>query len=111
MFIFELKKKKKELERLYSKKHRLEDICEEKHTKEAEENVAKVLKEIDDFIENDFAKMVFEHYSRKKPSLVERYTNEKVEWVDAFGDKFDKVPKLLRHSLVGLVTDEGKYKF
>ena len=26
MFIFELKKKKKELERLYSKKHRLEDI-------------------------------------------------------------------------------------
>ena len=110
MFLFELKKMKRQLAKLYAEKHRLEDLYEVDKSIETEKSINNVLQEIDTFIENDFAKLVFEHYSRKHPILVERSSNKKVKWKDAFGDDFGKVSKSLRHSLVGLVTDEGRYK-
>lgn len=109
MFGLWYRTEEKTLKKLYLEKHRLEDICEENDTEENRKKVEQIILDIDTFIENDFAKVVFEHYKQKNPMLYERYSGKKVTWVQAFGEDFEKVSKSVRHSLVGLVTGEGKY--
>ena len=63
------------------------------------------------FIENEYALAVFEKYSKEKPNLIRIKTGEIVSWDDAFGSDFENVSKSLRHSLVGLVEEPGRYRF
>jgi hypothetical protein len=75
-------------------------------------DVEKLIKTKDEFIENIYALAVFEKYSKIKPLLVRIRTQEEVSWEKAFGNTFDSIPKGLRHSLVGLVEDDhGRYIF
>lgn len=67
-------------------------------------------KEIDDFIENDYAQSVYEFYRVGKPDLIRKLTGETVSWEQAFGSgDFGTIEKSLRHSLVGLVEESGRY--
>lgn len=109
MFGLWYRKQDKVLKKLYEEKHRLEDICEIDDNDENNKNVEQIIAKINAFIEEDFAKLVFEHYSRKKPMLYENFTGEKVTWEQAFGKDFGQVSKSLRHSLVGLLTGDGRY--
>lgn len=68
-----------------------------------------IITEIDELVEGCYSEAVFRHYKDKQPTLIRIMTGEKVSWDDAFGDSFDKLPKSLRHSLVGLVEGGGKY--
>ena len=70
----------------------------------------KISVDIDDFIENEYAQAVFEYYNKKKPTLVRIRTDEKYAWEEAFGSEFDRIEKTLKHSLVGLVENTGRYK-
>lgn len=72
--------------------------------------VAAKKRELDAFIEEEYAKDIFEKYSKKKPILTEVKTGTKIAWVDAFGNEFEKISKSLRHSLVGLEEGGGRYK-
>lgn len=73
-------------------------------------NYNKIVVDKDNYIENIYALAVFDYYNKSKPKVIRIRTNEEVSWNDAFGDSFDKIPKLKRHSLVGLVEeDHGKY--
>lgn len=67
--------------------------------------------ETDSYIENEYANMVFNVYNSKRPMLYEVYDKKMVSWEEAFINDFDKIPKTLRHSLVGLIEGEGRYKF
>ena len=62
-------------------------------------------------IENDYSQAVFNAYKDEKPPLIRILTGETVTWDDAFGDDFEKISRSLRHSLVGLVEDPGRYRF
>lgn len=70
----------------------------------------KISVDIDDFIENEYAQAVFEYYNKKKPTLVRIRTDEKYAWEEAFGSEFDRIEKTLKHSLVGLVENTGRYR-
>lgn len=67
--------------------------------------------EIDEFIENVYARDVFEKFSKRKPTLVRNKTGEVVTWEMAFGTNFDEISRSLRHSLVGLIEGDGRYRF
>lgn len=70
----------------------------------------KKIKEIDDFVENIYAKDIFEKYQKKRPQLVRKKDNQTVSWDEAFGDDFNKISKSHRHSLVGLIEGGGRYE-
>ena len=69
------------------------------------------IREIDEFVENIYARDVFDEYSKKKPNLVRNKTGEVVSWDIAFGTDFNEVSSSLRHSLVGLIEGSGRYRF
>ena len=69
------------------------------------------IEEIDYFIENVYARDIFEKYGQKKPLLICNTTDEIISWEGAFGKEFDKLSIGLRHSLVGLIEGGGKYRF
>ena len=49
--------------------------------------------------------------SPEKPVLIRRKTGEEVAWMDAFGDKFEKIDPKLYGSLVALIEESGgKYR-
>lgn len=110
MISYKILKQKKVLDRLYKEKHILEDECEENDNESNQLRLEEKLKEINSFIEDDFAKVVFDYYKRKNPVLYEYGTDRKVEWNQAFGEEFSMVSKTLKHSLVGLATGEGRYR-
>ena len=105
----------RELEKLYKQKHDLSRQYDdaESNGREAEQINAR-LKELSDriaaFIENEYAMAVFEKYSKSKPQLIRIKTGETVSWDEAFGDDFERISKSLRHSLVGLVEEPGRYR-
>lgn len=72
--------------------------------------VDRIEAEADDFAENKYAYEVFLYYSQKKPNLIRNADDEVVSWKEAFGDKFDEVPKTLKQSLIGLVEKFGRYR-
>ena len=66
--------------------------------------------DIDKYIEDEYAVAVFAYYNKKKPELVRVRTDETYTWEDAFGSDFTKYDKALKHSLVGLVENTGRFK-
>lgn len=70
-----------------------------------------IIEEIDDYIENEYALKVYEHYAKKQPDLIRISSGKTESWLEAFGDDFNKISKGLRHSLVGLVEENLRYKF
>jgi hypothetical protein len=111
-FSKKLKQLQKENNSIYQKYDvASQSSIDSKQTKALKKDLDEISKEIDRFIENDYAFAVFEIYRKKKPQLVSVSSGEKISWDDAFGDSFDDISKSLRHSLVGLVESPGRYKF
>lgn len=69
-----------------------------------------IIEEIDDYIENEYALKVYECFVKKEPDLIRVRTGETITWKEAFGDDFYAISKGLRHSLVGLVEENLRYK-
>lgn len=105
---------RKELKLLYKELNELQekrDKCEgDSERQEAQQRVDAQITMIDELIEGPFARAVFDHYSKKKPCLVDNYTNEIVEWDSVFGCDFNKISNSRRHSLVGLIDGDGGYR-
>lgn len=95
--------------KMYKKMNRERFALEENPSKRKE--VDKKIREIDEFVENIYARDVFDKYNKKKPDLVRNKTGEVVPWDTAFGTDFSEVPSSLRHSLVGLIEGSGRYRF
>ena len=104
-----IRKCRKELSELYEKKRVLEDE-EDVHALPGNE-MGILIRQIDDLVEGDYSRAVFDHFSRRKPLLIRSHTQEEIRWQDAFGDSFDKTTIGQRHSLVGLIEGGGKYRF
>lgn len=108
----EIKKCKKHLEELMIRYTKLEmDLEDNPSNALIKSEIDSLLLEIDCFKKDEYAKMIFEVYSKKKPLLVHRYNGSVIKWEDAFGLDYKKVPDNLIDSLIGLIEDDGKYKF
>ena len=105
---FSIRKCRKELAALYEKKRVLEDKEDVQALPGSELDA--LIRQIDDLVEGDYSRAVFDHYSRKEPLLIRSHTHEEVQWRDAFGESFDKTTIGQRHSLVGLIEGGGKYR-
>lgn len=112
MIIFDasIRKCKRRLAALYAEKHELENKQEDMRAV-AGGKLDSLISQIDSLIEGDYAQAVFDHYSGKKPLLIRIHTGEEVQWLDAFGDTFDKTTPGQRHALVGLIEGGSKYRF
>lgn len=64
----------------------------------------------DEFLLNEYAKAVFQYYSRREPELIRNATGDSFSWKEVFDEEFDQLSQNLRYSLVGLVEKEGKYR-
>ena len=104
-----IRKYRKELAALYAKKHKLEATDECIQALPGSE-LDSLIQQIDDLIEGDYSRAVFDHYSKTRPVLIREYTGEEVQWIDAYGDSFDKTTSGQRHSLVGLIEGGSKYR-
>jgi len=101
----QIKKNHKRYQKMNSERFTLQ----EKAAKD--EVVDKKIEEIENFITNVYAKSIFDKYSKKKPKLICKKTDEVIDWEEAFGSEYDKISKSLRHSLVGLIEGGGRYRF
>lgn len=63
-----------------------------------------------DFSENVYAKVIYNSLSKTKPKLVRIKTNKIYEWDTVFKDSFNKLDKLDRSILVGIVEKTGGYR-
>ena len=54
-----------------------------------------------------YASKVFELLSKTKPELIRRRDSAVINWEDAFGNDFSKLPPELWGSLVALVEEKG----
>lgn len=70
----------------------------------------KLVNEIDQFIEGEYSKAVFDYYVKKKPQLIRIRTGEEFSWDQAFGNSYANISPSLKHSLVGLVEGGGRFK-
>ena len=73
--------------------------------------IYKKSQEIDEFVENVYARDIFNKFNKKNPKLICNQSGDVVDWNSAFGTDFNNVSKGLRHSLVGLIEGGGKYRF
>lgn len=110
-----LKKLSKELHKLYSRKHDLSRKYEDTLSSgDKAEQINRDMEELANrialFIENEYALAVFEEFNKTRPELIRVKTGETVTWEEGFGTDFEKISKSLRHSLVGLVEEPGRYK-
>lgn len=105
---YSIRKCRKTLAALYEKKRVLEE--EEDAQALPGSKLDALIRQIDDLVEGDYSRAVFDHYSRKKPLLIRSHTHEEALWQDVFGDSFDKTTIGQRHSLVGLIEGGGKYR-
>ena len=115
MLFSPFKKYKNELTRLYRIVEQREDELDKVRgdslkAERAEQLLDEATKSLDNFIENSYAEAVFQYYSEIQPELIRIHTGEELSWLDAFGSDFKAVSKSLRHSLVGLVEDPGRYR-
>ena len=83
---------------------------ESEKLKDVAARIDRIEAEVDEFVENKYAYEVFQYYSQKEPKLIRNTDEEVVSWKEAFGDKFDEIPKSLKNSLVGLVEKYGRYR-
>lgn len=100
---------KAKLARLYKKEQALKAKTNYKILPGSEAEQAVL--EIDRYIEEEYSAAVFSYYQPKAPDLITIQNGEVITWEKAFGHDFRNVSKSLRHSLVGLVEGEGRYKF
>lgn len=103
-----IEKCRKELAALYELKYQLD---QEETQIVPGDKLDQVIQQINTLIEGDYSKAVFDNYSESRPALIRDFTGEEVQWLDAFGDSFEKTTRGQRHSLVGLVEGGGKYRF
>ncbi len=113
--IMQLGKKYKELKKMNNDLYQQYEFAKESNAdkekiQDFKEQLDDLSKEIDSFIEKEYALAVFEKYSKKKPQLIIVSSGETISWDEAFGSSFDEISKSLRHSLVGLVESPGRYK-
>ena len=106
--LLEMRKTEKELSCAYDKALESGDSSDSEAQKKALDDLSI---QIFAFIEDEYAKAVYEEYNKRKPDLIRIHTGEVVKWNDAFGDDFDEISRSLRHSLVGLVEEPGRYRF
>lgn len=83
----------------------------EKNFPNDERAINQCKEKIRDYIDNEYARTVFEVYAPKKPKLVRILTGETVLWEEAFGEDFEKIPVGRREALMGLIEGGSKYKF
>ena len=95
--------------KMYKKMNLERFILRGKPKKHAE--AEEMSRKIDGFVENTYARDIFDKFSKKKPKLICNQSDEVVDWNTAFGTNFDGLSKELRHSLVGLLEGGGKYRF
>lgn len=72
--------------------------------------VNEITKTIDDFINNVFAKMVYEKGEKIKPKLIHNSTKKVYDWREIFSEDYNKVTKLRKRYLIDLVSGEGVYR-
>ena len=112
----------KELEKCHNEYVKLLKLWDDAYEKlEAQANIfnrRKLEKEYDnagnnftDYSENVYAKVIYDTYSKIKPALIRVRTGQKCTWDEVFKDSFDKLNKLDRGILVGLVEESGGYRF
>lgn len=77
------------------------DVCREIEKSEDEINI---------FIENQYAKDVFERYVKQKPQLIRNKTKQLISWDEAFGDDFNELGTNEKNALVGLIEGQSKYQ-
>lgn len=105
-----IRKCQKKLSLLYKKKHELEEKDENMQAIPGSE-LECLICQIDELIEGEYSRAVFNHYSGIRPPLIRIYTNEEIQWIDAFGDTYDQTSVGQRHALVGLIEGGSKYRF
>ena len=106
--LFPFRSYKSKLASLYKKKQAL--VAQANYKILAGSEAEQAVLEIDQFIEEEYSAAVFKYYQLRRPDLILVKTGEIVSWENAFGNDFKEVSKSLRHSLVGLVEGEGRYK-
>ncbi len=62
------------------------------------------------YTENVYAKIVYDTLSKTKPKLIRIKTNQIYEWDEVFKVSFDKLDKLDRSIIVGIVEETGGYR-
>lgn len=82
---------------------------EEQQKKELKKRMIELNHTFDLFID-EYAKCVFDIYSKKKIQIKDTYTGEIKSWEEFFGDEFNKIPKIKRECLVGLIEKYGAYR-
>lgn len=109
-----MEKRIKECLRIYNELNdkilKLEEELEKEYDKDIEEEINRLDAKRDDFVWNEFSKVVFEVYSVKKPRLVDVYSKEILKWEDVFGSDFSRISKKGRENLVGLIVPYGRYR-
>lgn len=71
------------------------------------ENAGKIFNE---FSRNVYAKVIYDTYSKIKPSLKRIKTGEHYSWDNVFKSSFEELDSLDRSILVSLLEDSGGYK-
>ena len=105
----------------YSKKYKLllkkisvleEKLEEAQNLQEKESLKVDFLKKNDEFklFIIEYAKLIFDIYSKKKSQLKDTYTGEIKSWDEYFGNDFNKLSKAKRECLVGLIEKYGAYR-
>lgn len=108
----------KELHVLYEERHKLSRIYDDAMESGGDFDRLELLhkeqnsldERINSLIENEYASAVYDKYNAEKPVLIRIKTGEEIPWDEAFGKDFANISKSLRHSLVGLVEEPGRYK-
>ena len=102
------KKHKKLLARLYAKQERYEEKMDEGEDCQTELDL--IIAEVDSFIENIYARAVFEHYTPKQPVLIDKRSGKAKSWNSVFSNDFSALSKNLKYALVGLVEGTGQFE-
>lgn len=85
------------------KKHKsMVELCSE---------VESLYDQMNELIEGDYSKAVYDLYNEKQPMLVRIRTKEDISWNKAFGDAYENLDTNQKKDLVALAEGNGKYKF
>ncbi|MCR4660602.1 MAG: hypothetical protein K5765_01215 [Clostridia bacterium] len=97
------------VERLRIELEEAEDYSSEQ-IEELEKKIQEAENEAEEYYQNVYARAIFEHFSPKKPDIINIVTKKTVKWDEKYPVEFDKLDKLSRSSLWSLVEDQGVLK-
>ena len=83
---------------------------EDDEKSKSNKDLKKAENELEDFIRNKYAKVVFETYSTKNPKIKNIFSGEVKRWNDIYGLNFNKLSPCLKEGLVGLIEQYGAYR-